>query len=203
MRFALAVLLVFSFNGIWLSAQGRNELGGNVVCEGNPNQVGQCIVRQTGPSASFGIARIEGFNVPHISACPVAMRAQHRSDGNLMRVQGAHATGTGQWLHLTLSSLDSKQIVKAALTVHGVSPKGRLQNAEPGTSPSSITRTVTVPFAASAGGGFSADLWVPGMTAVQRIDLLAIRYADGSTWSLADGQSCYVEPDLFMLTASR
>jgi hypothetical protein len=139
-------------------------------------------------------------------ACPVEMHAQHRSDGNLVRTETAHPKGTGQWLHLTLTGRNAKEISRATLTVEGMSAKGRLQNAASGerlNSSQEMTQTSTVPFAASGDGSSSADFWVPGMTAVQLIDLKSIEYGDGSIWKIADGQSCRVKPDLMMLVSDK
>jgi hypothetical protein len=186
MKYALAALVTVLLSTAVLSAQSATW----------PRQ----------PLSGFGVAGMEGMGASSsglakigqapINACPVSMRIQHRSDGNLVRTQSAHPKGAGQRLHITLAGLDSKQIVKATLTVYGLSAKGQDTSSE-------MTQTATVPFAASANGGFSADFWVPGMTAVQLIDLKSIQYSDGSTWKLADGQTCQARPDLFMLVSSR
>jgi hypothetical protein len=193
MKCALAALLAASLSSILLSAQSA--------------------VWPPQPPSSFGVAGMEGMGRASsqmttlgqqpISACPVSMHVQHRSDGNLVQTKSAHPKGAGQWLHLTLAGSASKPITRATLTVYGVSPKGRLQYAAKEEYPSSVTQTLTVSFVASANSSFSSDLWVPGMTAVQLIDLKSIQYSDGSTWNVAAGQSCQVRPDPMMLITSR
>ena len=66
-----------------------------------------------------------------------------------------------------------------------------------------VVRTMSVPFTNGKDGSASADFLVPGMTAVGRIDLTSLNFADGSTWSIAADASCRVSPDLYMAVASR
>jgi hypothetical protein len=194
MKYALAAFLAVSLGSIPLSAQSAT---GSAV---SPTSHGVAGMEGIGGAA---VAQYAKIGQPPTSACPISMRLQHRSDGNLVRTQSAHPKGTGQLLHLTLTVSDSKQITNATMAVYGISPKGRVENAAKGQYPSSETLTSTVPFVASGNGSFSADFWVPGMTAVQLIELKSIQYSDGSTWKLADGQSCQAKPDLFMLIASQ
>jgi hypothetical protein len=194
MRRAFAALFAVSFSSVLLSAQSATW---------PPERPGGYGVGRMESLSGQG-AQITAMGQLFNPACPVSMHAQHRSDGNVVRTQSAHPKGTGQWLHLTLAGADSKQITKATLTVYGVSPKAHLlQYAAKGQDASSeMTLTSTVPFVASDKGSFSTDFWVPGMTAVQLIDLKSIQYGDGSAWNLANGQSCQVKPDLFMLVSN-
>jgi hypothetical protein len=139
-----------------------------------------------------------------LTLCPALMHAQHVADGTLVKTRSAHPGGVGQWLHLTLMPRDSKPIAKATLTIRGYSPKGRL--AQAGSTQNEgfdVVRTMTVPFTSGKDGSGSADFLVPGMTAVGRIDLTSLAYADGSTWSIAADASCRASPDLFMAVTSR
>jgi len=139
-----------------------------------------------------------------MSSCPVSMRAQHLPDGNLVKTREGYPNGIGQRLHLSMVSLDSRQIERATLRVRGFSPKGRLTQAGSGGDPTfDAMRTLTVALAAGADRSVSADVWVPGMTAVGRIDIESLEYSDGSTWKIGDGSSCRVAPDPLMLITSR
>jgi hypothetical protein len=144
------------------------------------------------------------------------MQARHLADGSLVKTGGAHPKGIGQWLSLSFTgtSGDKKQIVKAKLVVHGVRPNGHVTQAlSLANGPDNIVRTLTVPFSTDRNQdgranllvhqNARANLWVPGMSAVDRIDLGSLDYGDGSTWTVADGQSCYVVPDPKMLITSR
>jgi hypothetical protein len=174
--------------------------------------------RVTGQSASaaqssYGVAGMEGMQSSGTSvagpasqsqsagACPVSMRAQHLPDGTLVKTRAPHPSGVGQWLHLSLTSRDSRQIAKATMRVRGFSPKARVTQTGSGASFDAM-RVVTVPFVAGADRSASADFWVPGMSAVGRIDLEALAYSDGTTWKSGDAMNCRVTPDPEMLITS-
>ncbi len=134
------------------------------------------------------------------------MEATHLADGSLVKTDIAHPRGIGQWLSLSItgSSDDKKRIVKAKFVVHGVRPNGHVTQAlSSANGPDNFVRTLTVPFSTDRNQDGHANLWVPGMSTVDRIDLALLDYGDGSTWKVADGQSCYVEPDPKMLVTSR
>lgn len=138
------------------------------------------------------------------SGCPVSMRAQHLSDGSVVKTGSGHPKGMGQWLHLTLTSPETKQIASALLMVRGVTPKGRVMKTESGSGgDADATRSVRASFSAGADRTALADLWVPGMTAVESIALQSVEYSDGSIWRLAESTNCQVKPDPLMLITSR
>ncbi len=167
------------------------------------------LVAQNQSEASFGVASIQGLSaipsqVNRPSACPVDMRAQHLAYGDMVKTGDAAPApkGPGQRLQLTLGSAAARQIVRATMTVHGLSPKSRVWRATPAQGASSDTvRTLTVPFSRGASGIATAEIWLPGFSAVEAIDLKSVVYTDGSTWSLADGATCRIAPDPFMLIA--
>ena len=142
---------------------------------------------------------------PTVNNCPVFMRAQHLSDGSLVKTgKPAHPSGIGQRLHLTFKNPDSKQIASARLTVRGVTPKGRVMQAMPAQGGSSdATQSLSVTFSPGPDQSATADLWVPGMTAVESIALESMMYSDGTTWKAADGMACRVRPDPLMLISVR
>ena len=139
-----------------------------------------------------------------LGECPVTMRAQHLPDGNLLKSGSGHPKGMGQWLHLTFTSPETKQIASALLTVRGATPKGRVMKAEQGQGgDANATQSLTVSFSAGPDRTATADLWVPGMTAVETIELRSVEYSDGSNWKLAGSTTCQVKPDPLMLITSR
>ncbi len=118
--------------------------------------------------------------------CPITMRAQHLADGETIKTGKAKPQGIGQWLHLTFMAPDSRRIVKATLAVYGSSPKGRVARTATVRSDSSdASRALTAEFTAGADRNDVADLWVPGMTAVQSIEVLSVARGDGSTLKLS------------------
>lgn len=159
---------------------------------------------------SFGTAGMEGAHTmvavpPAVNHCPVSMRAQHLSDGSLVKTgKTQHPAGIGQRLHLTLKNPESKQIRSAELTIHGVTAKGRVMDALSSKGDSSdATQNMSVRFLTESDGSATADVWVPGVTAVQSIALDSAVYSDGSTWKAADGMACRVTPDPLMLISGR
>lgn len=131
--------------------------------------------------------------------CPVSMQASHLSDGNIVRTGANHPNGVGQRLHLKLSSPDQRTITSATVNLRGWTGKGR--TAQVGSSDDAAlgVRTLTVPFTPSADRTVSADIWVPGLTSVISVELLSVKYSDGSTWTPPQSKTCRVAPDLLML----
>ena len=149
--------------------------------------------------------QVKPFAVPVPAfACPVVLHAGHIADGRMVKTDGVRPKGIGQWLSLSLMSLNQKEIQSATLSVRGVIPKGHVTDA--GDSKGALgdaVRTFHLTFMPGPNETSVANLWVPGMSAVERIDLLAVIYGDGSTWRVAAGQSCHAAPDPFMLITSR
>ncbi len=137
--------------------------------------------------------------MPMAAGCPVSLRAQHKADGTMVQTGEAHPQGVGQWLHLTLGESQGKQVAAAQITVYGFSDKARMTPTSGGGSDAS--RTLTVPFIAT-GQTAEADLWIPGMTAVETIEIKSVTFDDGAVWSFAGNAGCRIAPDPFMLIAA-
>jgi hypothetical protein len=139
-----------------------------------------------------------------VGDCPVALHAGHLSDGNLVQTRSAHPKGVGQWLHLTFTSTDSRQIATATFTVrgHSAKPRATLASSDPANS-SDAVQDFSIPFTAGANRTAAADLWVPGMTSVQTIDIDSVAYSDGTTSVFRNPLACRVTPDPLMLISSR
>ncbi len=158
---------------------------------------------------SYGVAGIEGINAantvgtPMSVGCPVSLRAQHGVSGNILSVDRNRPKGIAQLLHLTLTNPDSRQIVAAKLRVHGLTGKARVTQTLSGQNDSDAAQNLDVRFSPGPGNAVSADLWVPGMTAVLSIDLNSVTFADGSTRSFSAREACHVAPDPLMLINGR
>jgi hypothetical protein len=72
-----------------------------------------------------------------------------------------------------------------------------------GRTPSDAARTFDVSFSTAPAKEASADLWLPGFSAAYSVDLIALTYADGSTWKPAGGQTCRTPIDGVMLVDGR
>jgi hypothetical protein len=171
-------------------------------------------------TATYGVAGMEGLKPPQAvnkafipwwtgfattpMGCPVSLRAQHGATGGMLQADKSRPNGLAQLLHLTLINPDSRQIVSARVRVHGVSGKARatqaLSNADSGDP--DIARNLVIQFSSAPGKTVTGDLWVPDMTAVLRIDLNSLTYADGSTRGFTAREACHVAPDLKMLVAN-
>jgi hypothetical protein len=160
---------------------------------------------------------------PQLNLCPVSMQASHLADGSVVktgasftgsglagtdsastdRAKAGQAKGAGQRLHLKLFSPDERTIASAIVNVRGWTTKGRTAQIGAGDGGGLATQTLTVPFAAGADRTASAEVWAPGLTAVVSVELLTVKYSDGSTWTPPQGKSCRVAPDLLMLVTQR
>jgi hypothetical protein len=140
--------------------------------------------------------------------CPVSMQASHLSDGNIIKTgtdlsKANHAKGVGQRLHLKLKSPDQRTIASATVNLRGWTAKGRKARVGSSDDAALEVKTLTVPFTPDADRTVSADVWVPGLTAIVSVELLSVKYSDGSTWMPVQGQTCRVAPDLLMLVTQR
>jgi hypothetical protein len=193
MKLMGTILLVIPMSAVILPAQSPVQQGGAGIVGMETRGTDQQSTRVTvihGPVFA--------------NQCPVTLHAGHLADGSFVKTAGAHARGIGQWLSLSLASPEAKMIAKATLVVRGVTPKGHVTQAVSADGvPAHVVRTFHVSFSPGPGQTSRADLWVPGMSAVERIDLLEADYDDGVAWKAADGQSCRVTPDMKMLISSR
>lgn len=140
-------------------------------------------------------APASNYTVTLPGICPLNLRAQHLSDGDLVKTGIAHPKGIGQALHLTLSDLDRGPVAEANVLLRGFTPKGRLSQAAPDAKPNA-TRRQRIRFA--PGQNQSADIWVPGLSAITSVEIVSVTYANGSSWTPSGSLSCRVTPDLFM-----
>lgn len=167
------------------------------------------------PQATFGTAGMESLSgAPVVHAlppvqptCPV-LRAQQRAAGSLQQAGENRPKGLAQRLHISLADPQARQIVSAHIRVHGLSGKARTAQALSNSVEADSARNLEVRFSAAqsiAGQAKAAeaDLWVPAMTAVLKIDLNSVTYADGSTRTFSAHDNCRVVPDPTMLISTR
>jgi hypothetical protein len=187
------ILFAISLSAAALPGQNAVQQGAAAIAGMEPVGTNQ----QTGH-----LIIIQGL--PPEYACPVTLHAGHLADGSFVKTDAAHPKGIGQWLSLSLASPEARQIARATLVVRGLTPQGHVTRALSANGASAhAVRTFHVSFSQGPNQTSLANLWVPGMSAVERIDLLEVNYSDGSTWKVTDDQSCRVEPDLKMLITSR
>lgn len=167
-------------------------------------------------NGGYGVGRMEtnligpdgrAITTTHTAAlpnlCPVSIEASHLSDGNIVKTDADHPKGVGQRLHLKLNNPHQRTITSATVNLRGWTAKGRTAQVGASEDAALGVRTLMVPFTPSADHTVSADVWVPGLTAVVSVELLSVKYSDESTWTPPQGKSCRVAPDLLMLVTQR
>jgi hypothetical protein len=143
------------------------------------------------------------------AACPVSMTARQTAATELVKVKkGADPSPEtpakpGQRLHLILGGLpETGRITGATVTVRGLSARGHVDKVS-GSGASDLRRTINVTFSPEGEKTFSAELVLPGFTAVKSVKLEALQFADSSTRDFAGVNLCTVAPDPLMLVAGR
>lgn len=158
--------------------------------------------------------------------CPVSVEASHLSDGNIVRTGGGQfrtgrgqvntpqderlpvdgAKGVGQGLHLTLKSADQRTIDSATVNLRGWTATGRTEQVgqvSTGKETNIKTQTLTVFLIPGAAHTATVDVWAPGLTAIVSVELISVKYSDGTAWTPAKDRTCRVTPDHLMLITQR
>jgi hypothetical protein len=150
------------------------------------------------------------------SSCPVSLSARQAGTAYNRQVSGGlfskDGKETGQSVHLSVTPRDAHQVVSAMVTVHGYANKKRMvqtletqaQGAEnDGDAERTLYARFASPSASTDASGASAELALPGFSAVTFLELKSIVYADGSEWKLAAGSACRARIDPLMLVDGR
>jgi hypothetical protein len=149
---------------------------------------------------------------PEGLACPVGLQAKQGGATGLVKVRHAPdaqpeaLAKPGQHIQLIITSPADKsfapKVKGATVTARGLSARARIDKAS-GTGPADMRRTLNVTFTAEGDHSLTAELVLPGFTAVRSIKIEALEYADGSTRDFSGKKLCTVEPDPLMLIAGR
>ena len=154
---------------------------------------------------NYGVAGMENVNpttsappaIAAPNACPVALRADHLSDGEMLKVGFKHPSGLGQALHLTVSGSSRGTPTLATGLFRGSRPRILYSPVAPATNADSI-RQQHIRFSAGRDNSAVADLWIPGLSSIASVELVSITFADGSTWTPTGNFTCSTAPALFM-----
>ena len=139
--------------------------------------------------------------------CSVDMRAIQGSSSQMLRTKNGSSMPMMR-PSLTLTPRDGRTILSASVTAHGYSatPGSMDLVAEAVPQPQKhsreIAKSLAIKFHAVENGAFTAELPLPGFSAVTMIDLHAITYSDGTTWRAAKWNECHVAPDPLLLIAA-
>ncbi|MGA8085702.1 MAG: hypothetical protein WCA10_00250 [Terracidiphilus sp.] len=141
------------------------------------------------------------------NGCPIGMIANQGVWDHTIRVrQGQQETVLqpfGQRIFLTLNDSHPAPIVAATVKVYGLTARNHMVQANGNANPNGdATKIIEVKFVASQKGGVTGDLYIPGFTAVNSIELLQVSYDDGRVWRIGGSSVCRVAPDPMMLIAN-
>lgn len=165
------------------------------------------LIQQPGQATTKSSAANQ-YIILRAQPCSVDMHAIQGSSSQILRAQNGQSTPMMR-PSLTLKPHDGRQIVSATVTAHGYSAQpgsmdlvaqAVLQPPKPHSR--EIAKTLTIKFHATENGGFTAELKLPGFSAVTMIDLNSVTYSDGSTWQMAAQNQCSVAPDPLLLIAA-
>ena len=177
---------------------------------------GSCLLAaQTAGSATSGMEHagqtIVVRQLPPPDTCPVSLTARQSSAAFARQVRGSEPPANGdliikdvaQKLHLSAIGPDSKRVVAASLIVRGFSNKSRVMRVLSTDTDYDAAKILNVRFSQDSDKKDSADVSVPGLSAVGAIDLNSVTYADGSTWKVAGNHSCRAWIDGLLLVSGR
>jgi len=216
MHRATVLLLALGFGLTALPAQSASQNEPQVVVQ-------KSSTAPDGSTVWTTLSPMDAQAVIHRAAppytCPVMLAARQSSAAFARQVRGGEAPGGGepivkqdgdvaikdvtQRLHLSARGPDSKRIVAAGILVHGYSNKARFMPIFSTDKDYDAAKILNVRFSPESAHEDSADVSVPGLAAVGVIDLNSVTFADGSTWKIAQGQSCRVWVDGLMLVSGR
>jgi len=141
------------------------------------------------------------------SGCPIGIVANQGVWDHTIRVRQGQQEKViqpfGQRIVLTLNDSHPASIVAATVKVFGLTGKNHtLETAGNSSASGEATRTMNVTFTATQNNGVSTDLYIPGFTAVNFIELIQVSYNDGRVWRIGGSGVCRVTPDPVMLIAN-
>jgi hypothetical protein len=137
---------------------------------------------------------------PDSSGCPVGFSAERRSTTEVRYAKDGREI-RGQGLELKFDSqTEPKKILKANVTVHGVTGEARVIPAG-----SRDSDDVAELFQLEAGAGEESlrhsSIWTQRVSTVRWVDLTEVAYVDGSVWLASASGRCRIEPNGFLLIA--
>lgn len=144
---------------------------------------------------------------PMANDCPVSMRANQGVWDHTIRVRQGQQEKViqpfGQRIFLTLSGAHPAPIIAATVKVYGLTAKNHMVQTDSNANADGVAaRTIKITFTPSSNGGVTGELYIPGFTAVNSIELLDVSYQDGRIWRVGGSSGCRVVPDPVMLIAN-
>ena len=133
---------------------------------------------------------------PASEACPVNFAVKRSSHSGLVMVK---PNGAGFTQGLQIDFLKSPEILRANLTVHGMSARGHMM---PAASRASRPDDASETFVLTPGAGLPllhSSITTKKISAITWVELTRIDYANGTTWQASPESRCTAAPSLFVL----
>src|SRR5258705_10400948 len=159
------------------------------------------LLLKTSPAMGTGDLVVLYANRADNSGCPVGFFANRQATGQIMSPGDARQAGPPQGLHLMLDHLPGPAIESIEITVYGVSSKARVL---PARVPSDdVSKTFALRRESGSNSLNDADVWMHNVGSLSMVDLISIRYADGTTWHATENLTCRAVPSNFLLVGRR
>lgn len=139
------------------------------------------------------------------SNCPVELSAEQAHDAAAIDVDKGERSGRQQVIDLSIKNTRLARIVGAEVEVHGTSPRSRalaVQSAQMDRAVSDAVRTVRLNASVPANQTTTHRVNAEELTSVQWLNVIELRYADGSVWHATPDRVCRVEPNPWLRVAS-
>jgi hypothetical protein len=145
-----------------------------------------------------------------VQTCPVSLQAKQSGMTNMVKVRQGQSQQPetlpkpSQRIHLiVIGPPAGNKIVGATVSVRGLSARRHFDPASVGGGSDDLRRMMDITFTSEDNKEFSAELILPGFTAVKSIKLESLQYGDGSTRDFSSQHVCTIVPDPLMLVAGR
>lgn len=142
------------------------------------------------------------------AGCPITMEARQvagvASPKEVAVPSKAQVAGPAQRIQFTLTNAQLGAIAAVRLRVNGWN--GTAHNmplTKTGARATRGSKTMDVKVSIGPRKTAETDVWVHGLTSVNSIDLMSVKYADGSSWKSPNPEACSVVPDPTMLIGQR
>jgi hypothetical protein len=133
---------------------------------------------------------------PRLDACPIGLSAQQDSNQALLATR-ANPAVPAQLLRLTIQNKRLPRIVQAEIEIHGTSASGRVVGNDP--HPEDTVKHVTLKSSVRGDQSVIESVTAEDLTSVAFIEVMELRYADGTVWHVSSAAQCMTNPDGFML----
>lgn len=135
-------------------------------------------------------------------SCPVNLIAQRNGIPTVVVTDG-RIPEPGAQLQLKWGNRLRKEIVAAAIVVHGFDATPRVIPADSGFEASTeLKKIYAVKLNLSGDGQATTDLTLRKFATISSIELKSIEYADGSRWNAPGGHTCSIAPNPYLPIAA-